>query len=461
MSRVTVLLAARGHDDSTFLKRYVVPLLAAGRASAAVDVCVHLDAWSGSPHLTLLSRARNAIAAVKGSAAAIAGPQPRSLVDALTSWQQQFNVCFILVFDQFDAFLSRPIDDVVLDFHQQLADVLNQPALRIHALIALDEQADPALSPLRYAVPGFGDACLRLLARRRTASERANRAQESRADIVAGSAQQAVSPAPAVNEIAEMSAPVFPAQPESVALLSSQVETPVQVEAEPVLQATIIEPSPIQNESPAILAEIVPVPAPDSRVRVDAATRTPSRLQRYGWFALVVILLSLSLSWVFAPRPVVKPAPAQARAVAAEPPEAPARKPMLALTADVPAEKTSSEIAQPPVVAAARPAQSQDKPVVQGTPQLYIHVRTHEQRARAETLVKTLAERGVRVGGITLVTAGPTITDLRYFRTQEGAEAEYLARALKDVGIVIPKVKHIAGYEGIAAQRRYELWLAR
>lgn len=458
MSRVTVLLASRGYDDSTFIKRYVVPLLAAGRASAAVDVCVHLDAWSGSPHLTLLSRARNAIAAVKGSAAAISGPEPKSLVDALTSWQQQFSVRFILVFDQFDAFLSRPTDDVVLDFHQQLVDVLNQPALRIHALIALDEQADPALSPLRYAVPGFGDASLRLLARRRTPTERVNRTQELSVDPVVDSAKQAVAPAPALDRVADVGAPLPPVEPAGAALPRAHVDTSAHVEPGPVLQTTIAEPPPSEHAAPARHAEISPVQATDTDVRGDTVARTPSRLRRYGWFAMGAMLLSFSLSWVLAPKPAVKPAPAQARSVPAELPAAQARKPRLTLTADVPAEKTSSEITQPE--AAPPHAQSQDKPVLRGTPQVYIHVRNQEQRARAESLVEALAERGVRVSGITLVPAGPTSTDLRYFRNQEGAEALVLARALQDVGIVIPKVKHIAGYENIAAQRRYELWLA-
>ena len=457
MSRVTVLLAGRGYDDSTFIKRYVVPLLAAGRANATVDVCVHLDAWSGAPHLTLLSRARNAIATVKGSAAAIAGPEPRSLVDALTSWQQQFNLCFILIFDQFDAFLSRPIDDVVLDFHQQLADVLNQPALRIHALIALDEQADPALSPLRYAVPGFGDACLRLLARRRTPGERANRAQESRADVVGDTPQLEIEQAPAVDDVAEVSAPPAPAQPERMALTRARVETPARVEPEPVMQSTIAEPPPSEPASPAARTEIPAVQAEVTDVLSGAIPGATSRLRRYGWFALVVMLLSLSLSWVYAPGPAVQPAPADARAIPADLPAAQAPKPLLTLTADVPAEKTSSGSTQS-ILEPVAPVQ--EKPVLRGAPQVYIHARNAEQRARAETLVQALVERGVRVGGITLVPSGPTSTDLRYFRIQEAAEAADLARALQDVGIVIPKVKHIAGYEGIAAPRRYELWLA-
>ena len=90
---------------------------------------------------------------------------------------------------------------------------------------------------------------------------------------------------------------------------------------------------------------------------------------------------------------------------------------------------------------------------------LYIHVRSEYQRARVERLIRPLARQGIRVTGIKLVRSGPSVADLRYFRSGERDEAVKVAVALRDVGVPAQRLKHIAGFEGRATRHQYELWL--
>ncbi len=91
-------------------------------------------------------------------------------------------------------------------------------------------------------------------------------------------------------------------------------------------------------------------------------------------------------------------------------------------------------------------------------PMVYIHVRDYTQRARAERMIRPLAEQGIKVTGIKVVKRGPGVLDLRYFHREEQEEAEQVARNLRAIGIR-PQLKRIAGYETRAPRRQYELWL--
>ncbi|MGZ5124560.1 MAG: hypothetical protein ACXWC1_17330, partial [Burkholderiales bacterium] len=90
---------------------------------------------------------------------------------------------------------------------------------------------------------------------------------------------------------------------------------------------------------------------------------------------------------------------------------------------------------------------------------LYIHVRNEAQRARAERMIQPLAKRGIRVTGIKLVRFGPSVPDLRYFRSAERDEAVKVALALRDMGIPAQRLHQVSGFERRATPRQFELWL--
>ncbi len=91
---------------------------------------------------------------------------------------------------------------------------------------------------------------------------------------------------------------------------------------------------------------------------------------------------------------------------------------------------------------------------------LFVHVRNHQQRAEVERLIEPLSARGIRVTGIKLMDAGPLSTDLRYFYPDDARQTGEVVRALRSVGLPLPRLKHIKGFENRATPRQYELWLS-
>jgi hypothetical protein len=91
---------------------------------------------------------------------------------------------------------------------------------------------------------------------------------------------------------------------------------------------------------------------------------------------------------------------------------------------------------------------------------LYIHVRNEAQRLRAERMIQPLAKRGIRVSGIKLVKFGPSVADLRYFRTGERDDALKIAIALRELGVNAQRLHQVSDLEGRAPRGQLELWLA-
>ena len=116
----------------------------------------------------------------------------------------------------------------------------------------------------------------------------------------------------------------------------------------------------------------------------------------------------------------------------------------------------SNIAAREPIVATPGSSASSDTP---DAPALHIYVRNEAQRARAQKLVRPLAERGIRVRGIEIVTFGPNVSDLRYFRSEEQDEATRVAQALRSLGLPAQQLKRIPDFETRTALRQYELWL--
>jgi molybdate-binding protein len=91
---------------------------------------------------------------------------------------------------------------------------------------------------------------------------------------------------------------------------------------------------------------------------------------------------------------------------------------------------------------------------------LSIHIRSESQRARVERMIQPLANRGIRVSGIKLADAGPSVADVRYFDPAERDAAVIIALALRELGVSAQRLQHISGSEAPNVQRRFELWLS-
>jgi hypothetical protein len=120
-----------------------------------------------------------------------------------------------------------------------------------------------------------------------------------------------------------------------------------------------------------------------------------------------------------------------------------------------PPSRSNPRVQVPPMKRASTAAPAR----VSSGPLLYIHVRNEAQRARAERMIQPLAKRGIRVTGIKLVHFGPSLPDLRYFRSAERDEAVKVALALREMGIPAQRLHQVSGFEGRATPRQVELWL--
>lgn len=148
------------------------------------------------------------------------------------------------------------------------------------------------------------------------------------------------------------------------------------------------------------------------------------------------------------PEPAPVPAAAPAPAVEAPPPVAAKPDPVPpAFRIDAPPG--------PPVPA--RVARSVANP--DDEPMVFIHIRSESQRAQARNIASGLARLNIVVTGTAVEERGPLRGNLRYFRSGERDEANYLARALSRIGAPQLRVTQVAGYERVAVPRHFELWL--
>ena len=94
---------------------------------------------------------------------------------------------------------------------------------------------------------------------------------------------------------------------------------------------------------------------------------------------------------------------------------------------------------------------------------VYFHIKNESQRERAATVAAALSRSlGLVVPGIELVKAAPAVSQLRYFRSGEAAEATTIAQTLNEQGLTaIPT--YIAGHEESQKMRprHFELWIAQ
>lgn len=91
-------------------------------------------------------------------------------------------------------------------------------------------------------------------------------------------------------------------------------------------------------------------------------------------------------------------------------------------------------------------------------PRVYIHIVREAQREQARRMARVLQERGYVVPGIERRDEGPRSTELRYFHSDESAEARNIVRALEGANLATLPARFFRGFEGRVRPRHYEIW---
>lgn len=95
-------------------------------------------------------------------------------------------------------------------------------------------------------------------------------------------------------------------------------------------------------------------------------------------------------------------------------------------------------------------------------PRVYFHIRSESQRTQAKHLADEIeTSANVIVPGVQYVDAGPSSTELRYFRNVDEPEAKHIATALSTLGLKVA-TKYVQGFETSTRirPRHYELWIS-
>ncbi|MEL3918157.1 hypothetical protein [Aeromonas enteropelogenes] len=93
---------------------------------------------------------------------------------------------------------------------------------------------------------------------------------------------------------------------------------------------------------------------------------------------------------------------------------------------------------------------------------LYFHIKNESQRERAKSLAGEVASNlNVVVPGIQRLDYGPTVNELRFFKTSEATEAQEYVKLLQGLGVDVT-AKYIPGFESSQSLRpkHYELWFS-
>ena len=101
------------------------------------------------------------------------------------------------------------------------------------------------------------------------------------------------------------------------------------------------------------------------------------------------------------------------------------------------------------------------KKVVSLSSRVYLHARNSEQKEKAAEIVNLLTSGGFSVPGVQVLSKGPNISELRYFRKREEEYAKAAMELIKDN--VEIKLRYIPGYEASTKirDRHFEIWLSK
>ena len=449
LSRVTLVIAEDGSDQSAVLRSMVMPLLQGHSSGTTKEIAVWFDWWKKAPLAVLKARIDEALARVVGDAAYAMEDHPAAdhLCARLAARQRAFDCRFVIIFDRFEEYLAAPAEgDEIREFEAQFVEAVNSPTISANFVLSVDEHAAPQLARLQEHIPGLGDAEVRLS---KLESERAWPASphpQASADRLVGS--RAPLPHPPVSETNVSQSDARSREPflSRTAETTSEARSPVAAHAADaprkwswqraaialVILLVIVSSVALlgirrggEPERGPIATAVSP---PNTAAQTDAQGGRGDNA-RSGPLAL--------------PSDEVLPTP--------DVHAAPAPQPQVAL--DKPSSAASSS---PSSAATPRPA-----PAANGPPGalLYIVVGSEAQREYAEGIVAPLARRGIRVGGIRVARGGPPVSDLRYFHSADRAEAATINRALDAIGKPAQRLRYVTGLEDRQPRSHYELWL--
>jgi hypothetical protein len=491
ISRVTVALES-GHGAGP-------ALLAAARMTAHAETCLLFDQWRGNPLADLAAALSDAhpdmVIAADGN-----------LAQGLRTLQSRERRSFLVIFDRFEEYLRQPTDQAhVAAFDRAFVQMANDSELDVHFLLVQDEAAEPLLARFQNAIPGIGDGCLRMpasgvgdsndgppalttgtgqvsrrdrsfgmLLERLTAIAPGDDPAATRSDVILPATEAAPAEArPSMDDIAPRHdyQPVFG---------DTAVDEVQPAKREPVAARTEPTPAPLQAASMAVPAAtpeppVLPLAPADPPAQRSAMPAAPPRRGK-ALAALMLAVLAVGAGFYAyrhqAPAtPGTPPATAKIAAPATEATvaEAPSKKadqappvspgPTLmaapALAPEAPAPQTPATASSPTT-----PATPAVAPAAPTAPTVYVHVRSQRDRDRLQALTRALAGQGIRVVDVKVMSKGPTVADVRYFRDEDRETALKVQKALASAGVPVPKLSRMNGFEGSTRPGHFEAWLS-
>lgn len=512
-SPLTLLIGPRGAATSQFARAAAIAcaeLRERPPGGGCGDVVVLFDQWSGDPLLALGEAIAAALSSATGTAISPARSGRRTLARTLAHWADQFGANFIIVLDQYERNLAaEPLDARNARFAEQLAEAVVESPPHSRFLVVVSDSIETLLVRLTARIGGACSSVVRLAAMPETSVEPAREEEPAQAAFSPGATAEEPLPegfSALADEQIDSSAT------EAILRRRARREAIARWRNGAVAAALVIAlgagialfrhyqaPDPGERLARALdpappPATVAPPPGPPS---APEPANIAERSQSAGPAPALPAAPAATTQSGPAPsastatQPMPQPpsqAPSQpsppAEASAATPPGATPPAPTLAETPAgrqgtslTPATKLAKIALAPPTVAAkadSPPAFRVDAPPgpplaakkaravanPENDPMLFIHIRSESQRAQARSVASGLARQGIVVSGIGVDESGPTQTDLRYYRSGERDEANYLGRALGKLGVSGLRVRQIAGHEAAAVPRHYELWLA-
>jgi hypothetical protein len=436
LSRVTLVIAEEGSDKSAVLRSMVMPLLQDHAGGTTKEIAVLFDWWKKAPLAVLKARIDEALARVVGDAAYAMEDHPSAdrLSERLAARQRAFDCRFVIIFDRFEEYLAASAEsDEIREFEAHFVEAVNSRTISANFVLSVDERATSQLARLHEHIVGLGDAQVRLS---KVDLERASSAKphsEASADRLVGSQAPRTHAPISQTNVWQSDAPSH--EPVLVAARAADARrkwfwTRAAI-AVVILLAVVASLALLgirrggEPERGRMAAAVSPT---------DKAAQTDAKGAQHENARITPDAPPLDGA---VPTPEVHPAPAPQPQVA-------------------PDEPSSAASSDSPSVATPGPTARADAP---RSPLLYINIGSEAQREYAERIVAPLARRGIRVGGIRVVGAGPPVSDLRYFHSADRAEAVRINRALDVAGKPAQSLRYVPGLEDRQPRSHYELWL--
>jgi hypothetical protein len=494
ISRVTVALES-GHGAGP-------ALLAAARLTAHAETCLLFDRWRGNPLADLG-------AALFHAHPDLAPAPDESLPQALRKLQARERHSILIIFDRFDEYLERSADrphDAAFD--RAFVQMANDSELDMHFLLVQDEASESLLARYQDDIPGLGDGCLRMPAASIVDGPDDVPAPEvglaSRRDRSFGMLLERLTAIAPIEEAAASQArdidPAMALRPPDMRQPFDDVAPAHEVK--PVFDDTTMnEVRPAEPEADAIEPEpsfeffqatgmdapaTTPAPADPPPHDTDMPVSPPRRGRALAALMAAVLAVGAGFYAYRQQPPAVAPAatakaaspanePATAAAVSSDKAAKPASGTAPVLTAapspaaesPAPAAVPATPAAPAAIAATVAPAATVTPaaPAAAGAeashvvPTVYVHVRSQRERDRLQSIARTLASQGIRVVDVKVMSKGPSVADLRYFRDEDKATALTVQKAMVSAGVTLPKLSRMNGYENSTRPGHLEAWL--